>query len=183
MTGAPACCGNNNCMPICPIDAQYHGGIAAASAESSGVRLVPEAVVYKLEHDEAGRIIAANYYDWDKVSHRVTGKTFILAANAIETPKLLMMSASSKYPNGLANSSGTLGRNLMDHPSNSLTFDADEPLWPGRGPMSPSAIQQLRDGPFRSEHAAFRIDISNSSRVQARDRGADCQRYLWAGAG
>jgi choline dehydrogenase-like flavoprotein len=163
--GRPACCGNNNCMPVCPIDAQYHGGLAADAAERAGARLVPQAVVYKLEHDERGRITVAHYYDWNKTSHRVTGRTFILAANAIEGPKLLMMSASSKYPNGLASGSGTLGRNLMDHPSNSLTFDVDEPLWAGRGPMSPASIQGMRDGPWRGDHAAFRIDISNSSRI------------------
>src|SRR3954469_1182605 len=41
--GRPACCGNNSCQPICPIDAQYHGGIAAATAEAAGVKLIPNA--------------------------------------------------------------------------------------------------------------------------------------------
>ena len=163
--GRPACCGNNNCMPICPIDAQYHGGLSADAAEAAGARLIENAVVYRIEHDAQGKIVAVYYYDPDKGSHRVIGKTFILAANGVESPRLLLMSASDKFPNGLANSSGTVGRNLMDHPSNSLTFDADEDLWPGRGPMSPSSINSLRDGAFRSEHAAFRIDISNSSQV------------------
>ncbi|WP_118134476.1 GMC family oxidoreductase [Oceanicella sp. SM1341] len=163
--GRPACCGNNNCMPICPIDAQYHGGLAADAAEAAGVTLIPQAVAYKLEHDESGRITAVNYYDWDKVSHRVTAETFILAANAIEIPRLLFLSASDRFPDGLANSSGTLGRNLMDHPSSSITFNVDEDVWPGRGPQSPASIQKLRDGDFRSEHAPFRIDFSNSSRV------------------
>ncbi len=163
--GRPACCGNNNCMPICPIDAQYHGGLAADAAEAAGARLIAEAVVYRIEHDASGKIVAVHYYDPNKGSHRVTGKTFILAANGIESPKLLLLSASDKFKNGLSNSSGTVGQNLMDHPSNSLTFYAEEPLWPGRGPMSPSSIQHMRDGAFRSEHAAFRVDISNSSQV------------------
>ena len=163
----PACCGNNNCMPICPIDAQYHGGLSADAAEQAGVKLVTHAVVYRIEHDASGRIVAVHYFDPDKGSHRVTGKTFILAANGIESPKLLLLSASDKFKAGLANSSGTVGRNLMDHPSNGLVFDAEEELWPGRGPMSPSSINSLRDGAFRSEHAAFRIDISNSSQVQS----------------
>jgi choline dehydrogenase-like flavoprotein len=163
--GRPACCGNNNCMPICPIDAQYHGGLAADAAEKAGAKLVENAVVYRIEHDERGRIVAVHYYDPNKVSHRVTGKTFILAANGIESPKLLLLSASDKFKNGLANNSDMVGRHLMDHPSNGLVFDADEELWPGRGPMSPSSINALRDGAFRSEHAAFRIDISNSSQV------------------
>lgn len=163
--GRPACCGNNSCQPICPIDAQYHGGLAAAAAETAGAKLVPNANVYKLEHDEKGRIAAALYYDPDKVSHRVTGKTFIVAANGIESPRLLLLSASGKFPKGLANSSDMVGRNLMDHPSTSLTFDADEEVWLGRGPQSPSSINTMRDGAFRSEHAPYRLDFTNISRV------------------
>ncbi len=165
--GRPACCGNNNCMPICPIDAQYHGGLAVDAAEKAGAKLVENAVVYRIEHDAQDRIVAVHYYDPDKGTHRVTGKTFILAANGIESPKLLLLSSSEKFKNGLANSSGSVGQNLMDHPSNGLTFDAEEELWPGRGPMSPASINGLRDGAFRSESAAFRIDISNSSRVES----------------
>ncbi len=163
--GRPACCGNNSCQPICPIDAQYHGGIAADSADAAGVKILTNANVYKLEHDDKGRISAAHYYDPEKRSHRVTAKTFIVAANGIESPRLLLLSASDKYPQGLANSSGMVGRHLMDHPSTSLTFDADEDLWLGRGPQSPSSINVMRDGPFRAEHSPYRLDFTNISRV------------------
>jgi choline dehydrogenase-like flavoprotein len=165
--GRPACCGNNNCQPICPIDAQYHGGLAADAAEAAGAKLIPNAIVYRIEHDARGRIVAVYYYEPNKASHRVTGKTFILAANGIESPKLLLLSASDKYPKGLANSSDMVGRNLMDHPSNSLAFEADEDLWLGRGHQSPSSINTLRDGAFRSEHAAFRLDFTNISQARA----------------
>lgn len=163
--GRPACCGNNSCQPICPIDAQYHGGLSADAAEAAGAKLIPNANVYKLEHDEKGNITAALYYDPDKGTHRVTGKTFIVAANGIESPRLLLLSSSDKYPNGLANSSDMVGRNLMDHPSTSLTFDADEDVWLGRGPQSPSSINIMRDGAFRSEHSPYRLDFTNISRV------------------
>ncbi|MFI4926220.1 MAG: GMC family oxidoreductase [Burkholderiales bacterium] len=165
--GRPPSCGNNSCQPICPIDAQYHGGIAAADAEASGARLLPNANVYRLEHDARGRIVAAHYYDPDKRSHRVTGQTFIVAANGIESPRLLLLSASDRYPRGLANGSDQVGRNLMDHPSTSLTFDADEALWLGRGPQSPSSIGLMRDGAFRAQHAAYRLDFTNISRVDS----------------
>ncbi len=165
--GRPACCGNNSCQPICPIDAQYHGGIAIQSALAAGAKLQINAVVYRIEHDDAGRIVAVHYYDPDKQTHRVTGKTFILAANGIESPKLLLHSASSKYPNGLANSSGMVGRHLMDHPSTSVTFDADEELWLGRGPQSPSSINTMRDGEFRKVHAPYRLDFTNISRINS----------------
>lgn len=161
----PACAGNNSCQPICPIDAQYHGGISATDAEAAGAKLIPNAVVYRIEHDPQGRIAAVHYYDPDKTSHRVMGKTFILAANGIESPKLLLISASDKYPRGLANSYDMVGRHLMDHPSTSITFDADEELWLGRGPQSPNSINTMRDGAFRSEYSAYRLDFTNISRV------------------
>ncbi|MBQ4856332.1 GMC family oxidoreductase [Rhodanobacter sp. B2A1Ga4] len=163
--GRPACVGNNSCQPICPVNAQYLGINAVEAAEAAGAKLVPNAVVYRIEHDVGGRIVAVHYYAPDKSEHRVTGKTFILAANGIESPKLLLLSASSKYPNGLANSSGMVGRHLMDHPSTSLTFYADEELWLGRGPQSPSSINTLRDGAFRSQHAPYRLDFTNISQV------------------
>ncbi len=163
--GRPACCGNNSCQPICPIDAQYHGGLSADAAVAAGARLIPDANVYQLEHDAQGRVTAALYYDPDKASHRVTGKTFIVAANGIESPRLLLLSTSDKFPQGLANSRDMVGRHLMDHPSTSLTFDAEEALWLGRGPQSPSSINTMRDGAFRSEHAPYRLDFTNISRV------------------
>lgn len=168
--GRPACCGNNSCQPICPIDAQYNGGIAAASAEAAGAKLRPDSNVYRLEHDDKGRIVAAHFYDRDKSSRRVTGKTFIIAANGIESPRLLLLSATAKFPNGMANTSDMVGRNLMDHPSTSLTFDADEDMWLGRGPQSPSSINTMRDGPFRSTHAPYRLDFTNTSRVDGTTR-------------
>ncbi|MDN5843292.1 MAG: GMC family oxidoreductase [Alcaligenaceae bacterium] len=169
--GRPACCGNNSCQPICPIDAQYHGGIAVAAAEAAGVQLIADANVYNLEHDEQGRVTSALYYDPNKVSHRVTGKTFIVAANGIESPRLLLLSTSDKFPNGLANGHDMVGRHLMDHPSTSLTFDAEEELWLGRGPQSPSSINIMRDGDFRSDHAPYRLDFTNISRVDGATRG------------
>ncbi|HEX2520083.1 MAG TPA: GMC family oxidoreductase, partial [Castellaniella sp.] len=161
----PACVGNNSCQPICPIDAQFTGGRAVEKAEKAGVKLMSNANVYKLESDDRGRVTAALYYDRNKGSHRVTGKTFIVAANGIESPRLLLLSTSDRFPKGLANARDMVGRHLMDHPSTSLTFDADEDLWLGRGPQSPSSINTMRDGGFRKEHAPYRLDFTNISRV------------------
>lgn len=173
--GRPACCGNNSCQPICPIDAQYHGGLAADAAVAAGARLQANANVYRLEHDAQGRVTAALYYDPDKVSHRVTGKTFIVAANGIESPRLLLLSTSERFPRGLANSRDMVGRHLMDHPSTALTFDAEEALWLGRGPQSPSSINIMRDGAFRGEHAPYRLDFTNISRVDGASKALIAQ--------
>ncbi len=168
--GRPPCCGNNSCQPICPIDAQYHGGIAVDAALAAGAKLQTNANVFKLEHDASARIVGVHYYDQDKQIHKVTGKTFIVAANGIETPRLLLLSKSEKFPNGVANARDMVGRHLMDHPSTSLTFDADEDVWLGRGPQSPSSINTMRDGAFRSTHAPYRLDFTNISRVDGATR-------------
>jgi choline dehydrogenase-like flavoprotein len=59
-----------------------------------------------------------------------------------------------------------VGRNLMDHPGTSSTFDSEMPLWPGRGPNVISAITNLRDGDFRSEYAARKLMILNMNPVE-----------------
>ena len=162
----PACCGNNNCMPVCPIDAQFTGAIIARKAEDAGTQVVPNAVVYRIEPDAQGRIAAVHYLDANKQSHRVTGKTFVLAANGVESPKLLLISASDRYKDGIANSSGMVGRNLMDHPGSSVEFFADEPVYFGRGPQRSAAINNFRDGDYRKEFGSTRIDLAATSPVR-----------------
>jgi choline dehydrogenase-like flavoprotein len=165
--GRPACCGNNNCMPICPIDAQYNGGLSTRKARDAGARVVANAVVHRIEADARGRIVAVHYLDPDKRSHRVTGKTFVLAANGVESPKLLLISTSDRYPRGIANSSDMVGRNLMDHPGSSVEFFAADPVWFGRGPQRPASINGFRDGDYRRDYASYRIDIAATSPVRA----------------
>ncbi|MGC8477843.1 MAG: GMC oxidoreductase, partial [Acetobacteraceae bacterium] len=60
----------------------------------------------------------------------------ILAANGIGTPRLLLNSTSGRFPNGLANSSGLVGRNLMLHPWPQVSGYVAETLDGGRGPMT-----------------------------------------------
>jgi len=159
----PTCCGNNNCMPICPIGAQYAGVIHAHRAEQAGATLLADAVVYRIEHDSSGAIAAVHYKDVKGVSSRVTGRLFVLAANGIEIPKLMLMSTSAHYPRGTGNSSDMVGRNLMDHPGTGVNFLAREALWPGRGPMEMTSVVNLRDGAFRSRHSAKKLHLSNAS--------------------
>ena len=88
----------------------------------------------------------------------VMAKVFVLAANAIETPRLLLMSRNWR---GVANSSDMVGRHLMDHPYYVAWGLTPQPRYPYRGPLITSGIGDLCDGPFRSERGAFRVDIGN----------------------
>lgn len=147
--GRPACSGNNNCMPVCPIGAMYSGDMHAKHCVEAGVKIISRATVYRLEKGEAGKIAAVHYRTPEGDDLRLTAKAFMIAANGIETPKLLLLS-------DVANSSDMVGRHLMDHSGISLNFLSDEPIWPGRGQVQQGAIMKWRSGDFRAEHGAIK---------------------------
>lgn len=165
--GRPQCCGNNNCMPICPIAAQYSGNMHAIKAEAAGARLIPDATVVAVETDADGReVTGVRYLLPDGTERQITADTIVLAANGIEIPKLMLMSRSEILPNGLGNSSDMVGRNLMDHPGVGVSFLWDRPVFPGRGPQEMSSVISLRDGPFRSQMAARKLHLGNTADLQ-----------------
>ncbi|MCA9878543.1 MAG: GMC family oxidoreductase [Thermomicrobiales bacterium] len=157
----PRCCANAFCIPMCPIGAKYDATVHLDMAIAAGAELRQNSVVVKLAHDASGQITSLTYRNPDKQDTVLTAKQFVVAAHAIETPKLLLMSRSSALPAGLANSSGQVGRNLMDHPTQ-LTYGlAPEPVGPYRAPLSTGGIETLRDGDFRRDRGAFRIELGN----------------------
>ncbi len=93
----------------------------------------------------------------------MTGRTFIIAANALETPKILLMSTSEKYPNGIANSSGMVGCNLMDHTGLGFNLVTKDEVWPGTGPNALLVMLNARDGAFRSKHASYKTKLRNTA--------------------
>jgi len=161
--GRPACCGSNSCMPVCPIGALYNGMVHVDKATKAGARLIEQAVVYRIDTDAKNRVTALHYYDRNKASQKVTGRAFVLAANGIETPRLLLYAANQRNPRGIANSSDQVGRNMMDHPGIHMGCVTKEPMWTGHGPVQQSSIVDFRDGAFRAEYSANRIMMNNQS--------------------
>lgn len=159
--GRPPCCGNANCMPLCPIGAQYSGNMSVEKAEAAGAELIENAVVHFLEVGEDGRIVAARYLTPEGEEFRIEAERFVLAANGIESPKIMLMSRQENAPDGVGNSSDMVGRNLMDHPGSGSRWYSDEPLWPGRGPMILTGLVSMRDGDFRRQVAARKLQPSN----------------------
>ncbi|MEZ5491924.1 MAG: GMC family oxidoreductase [Gammaproteobacteria bacterium] len=84
--------------------------------------------VNRVETNEAGRATEVVYWDADGVEHSQRGKAIVLCANGAETPRLLLLSASSRFPDGLANSSGYVGRNLMFNGYSTVAGLMDEPV-------------------------------------------------------
>jgi len=162
----PQCCGNNTCTPICPIGAQYSADTDISNAVLLGAKLIQQATVYRFELNQDRSIAAVHYMLPNGASHRVTGKRFVVACNSIETPRLLLMSACESAPNGIANSSGHVGRNLMDHLIFFNSFRMNTPLYGGRGPQGVSGVMTGRDGEFRRAHAAVKLFLSNDLNIQ-----------------
>jgi choline dehydrogenase-like flavoprotein len=116
--GLPACnnCGFCNAFG-CPINAR--GGAAISflhEALERGAELRTRCMVHRVDVSSDGRQASGvSYYDEQGHEHTVRADIVVLAPSAIETARLLLLSANSKHPNGLGNRSGQVGRNLMFH--------------------------------------------------------------------
>jgi choline dehydrogenase-like flavoprotein len=73
----------------------------------------PFSTVTRIVTDERGLVTGVSYYDQQKAEHFQSARAVVVAANGGETPRLLFLSASKQFPNGLANSSGKVGKYLM----------------------------------------------------------------------
>jgi choline dehydrogenase-like flavoprotein len=157
----PPCCGNASCIPVCPIGAKYDATVHAALAKAAGALVVDKVIATFVDVSPQGYVQTIRCKLPDGSELTATGNVYAIAAHAIETPKLLLMSRSAAMPNGVANRSGAVGRYLADHPTQLSWALAKQPLYPYRGPLSTSGIENLRDGAFRKTRSAFRIEIGN----------------------
>ena len=95
--------------------------------------LRPLSHAVKITHDDSGTVNAVEYLDAAGALHRQAAKVVCVAGNSIESPRLLLMSASSLHPDGLANSSGQVGRNYMRHMTGSAYGQFEKPVRMYRG--------------------------------------------------
>ncbi len=128
--GRPACIHCGFCMGFgCEANAKSSTlATMIPLAEATGhCEIRPLSTVYKLETDANGRVSDVLYFDAKGVSQGQKAKAVILAANGAETPRLLLESESSRFPDGLANSSGKVGKYLMfnSHSSANAMFEHD----------------------------------------------------------
>jgi choline dehydrogenase-like flavoprotein len=83
-------------------------------AERTGrCEIRPESYVHEIRTNAAGRVTGVAYFDKEKRDNFQKAKAVVVCANGAETPRLLLLSQSSQFPQGLANSSGLVGRHLM----------------------------------------------------------------------
>jgi choline dehydrogenase-like flavoprotein len=104
-----------------------------AALETGKLELRPESQVIQIQHDVAGQITGVLYAAKDGQQYVQKARVVCVAGNSIESPRLLLNSASSKFPDGLANSSGQVGRNYMRHVTGSVYAAFDKPVHMFRG--------------------------------------------------
>ena len=112
------------------------------AAVRAGVELRTRCRVREITVDENGMADGVIYYDADGVEQRQPAEVVVLACNGVGTPRLLLNSASKRFPDGLANSSGLVGKNLMFHPYAMVTGVFDEPLEGYKGPAGCCIMSQ-----------------------------------------
>ena len=81
---------------------------------TKNVVVQPNSVVSEITVNDKGKADGVIYFDDNKTEHRIKSRIVIISGGALETPRLLLNSKSSQFPDGLANSSGLVGKNFME---------------------------------------------------------------------
>ena len=110
-------------------------------AIASGAKLKTHSRVREILVDADGKATGALYYDNHGRLKEQRAKAVVMACNGVGTARLLLNSTSSRFPEGLANSSGLVGKNLMHHPCGVVVGIFDE--WMGAEPGNPRGSTML----------------------------------------
>ena len=116
--GRPACVNCGWCDYGCPINAKGSTAVTVIrdAILSGNLTLITEACVTRVDTEPSGaRAAGVTFLDKDGKPQSITGNHVVIACNAIETPRLMLESASAAHPGGLGNGSGLVGRYLMFH--------------------------------------------------------------------
>jgi choline dehydrogenase-like flavoprotein len=141
--GRAACINLGPCIMGCAQGAKASTDVTYwPVAVRRGVELRTRCRVREITVGDDGMADGAIYYDADGVERKQQAEVVVLACNGVGTPRLLLNSRSKHFPDGLANRSGLVGKNLMFHPYAMLTGVFDERLEGYKGPMGCCLMSQ-----------------------------------------
>ena len=113
----------------------------------------------KIEHDETGKVTGVLYADKEGNQHFQKARVVCVAGNSIESPRILLNSASSMFPDGLANSSGQVGRNYLRHVTGSVYGVFEKPVKMWRGTTMAGIVQdEARLDPSRGFVGGYELE-------------------------
>ncbi|WP_171180892.1 GMC family oxidoreductase [Ruegeria sp. HKCCD8929] len=115
--------------------------------------------VARIVHDDSGTVTGVEYFDKEGNLHLQKARVVCVAGNSFESPRLLLNSASSMFPDGLANSSGMVGKNYMRHMTGSVYAVFDKPVRMWRGTTMAGIISdESRHDPSRGFVGGYEME-------------------------
>lgn len=159
--GRQACQQTGFCFQGCKWGAKWSAAYTDIPAgEATGnLEVRSKAHVLKIEHDATGKVTGVLYIDESGNQQLQKARIVCVAGNSIESPRLLLNSASSMYPDGLANSSGQVGRNYMRHMTGSVYGVFDKPVKMWRGTTMAGIIQdESKHDPSRGFVGGYELE-------------------------
>jgi choline dehydrogenase-like flavoprotein len=118
LNGRSACLYATPCLRGCAVRATFQSTtvLIPPARDTGNLDIRTDALVYQVDVDKQGRAKGVSFVDRKTGRHHsVLAKSVVLAASACESARILLNSKSAAFPNGLANDSGLVGRNLMDN--------------------------------------------------------------------
>lgn len=130
-------------------------------AEATGnLDLRVESTATRIEHDSSGRVNAVLYRDAQGRERKQRARLVCVAGNAIETSRLLLLSESSKFPQGLANASGQVGRHYCHQITGFVWGIFEKPVYSWRGATIAGVIEdEVRNDPARGFVGGYRMEL------------------------
>ena len=159
--GRLACQQTGFCFQGCKWGAKWSAAYTdIPRGEATGNLEVRErAHVLRIEHGEDGRVNGVVYADAEGVEQKQMARAVCVAGNSFESPRMLLNSATSMYPDGLANSSGQVGRNYMRHMTGSVYAVFEQPVRLWRGTTMAGIIQdESRHDPSRGFVGGYELE-------------------------
>lgn len=160
--GRSSCQVNGFCMQGCRIGAKWSTMYTEIpKAESTGlVEVRPQSMALRIEHDKHGKVTGVLYADAQGNQQFQKARAVAVAANSIESPRLLLNSASAMFPDGLANGSGQVGQNYMTHTTAGVYGEFEKPVHMYKSTVVPGIVHEWKDNdPSRGHYAGYELEI------------------------
>jgi choline dehydrogenase-like flavoprotein len=161
--GRAMCMQQGFCVQGCKVGAKWstlYTEIPRAEA-TGNLDLRTESRAVRIEHGPAGLVTGVVYRDVQGREQRQKARIVCVAANAVETSRLLLLSESSKYPQGLANSSDQVGRNYSHHTGGFVFGAFEQPIHFWRGATLAGVVEdETRHDPGRGFAGGYHLELA-----------------------
>ncbi|MGI9229745.1 MAG: GMC family oxidoreductase [Gammaproteobacteria bacterium] len=160
--GRPACRQLGFCVSGCAINAKWTAANTplVQAQQTDHFELRPQSFVLRIEHDDKGQASAVVYVDKHGTLQRQKARLVCLAANSIDTPRILFNSETSRFPNGLANKSGHVGLHYTKHVFSVINAIMPKKVHFYRGAQNTGTIRDfVKNNEKRAYRGGFKYEL------------------------